>query len=135
MSDSEQDYGSTLLKRINSTPVSKEEIFEVLTEIHELDEEERDWEGRAITIIRLHSEEPGKAESLQFRIEALARLITNEGTSGWTLPLPNGAVATQHSVFSAAGVEPLIKKDGQLEFDRERFFEKALEFEDVDVIG
>ena len=129
------DFGLKLLQRINSTPVSKEEIFEVLIEVHELDEEERDMDGRALTVIRLHAANPDKVQSLLFRIEALARIIEREGQSGWTLPLANGAVATQQSVFAAAGVEPLVEKDGQLEFERERFFEKALEFEDADVVG
>lgn len=135
MSDEDQSFGARLLERINSTPVSKGEIFEALIEVHDLDEEERDLDGRALTVIRLHSDSPDRVQSLMFRIEALVRLVVNAGTSGWTLPLPSGAVATRESVFAAAGVEPLVEIDGQLEFERERFFEKALEFEDAEVIG
>lgn len=135
MLDNAQNYGTTLLNRINNTPVSKNEIIEILTDVHYLNEEERDWEGRAITIIRLHEGEPDKAQSLLIRIEALVRLVEREGTSGWTLPLPNGAVATQDCVFSAAGVEPLVEKAGQLEFEREAFFTRALEFADLDTVG
>jgi hypothetical protein len=74
-------------------------------------------------------------QSILFRIEALVRIIECEGHSGWTLPLRSGTIATEQSVFSAAGVEPLVEKDGQLEFDRERFFQRALQFEDADVVG
>src|SRR5262249_22940427 len=125
----ERDYGIQLIQRINSTTVSVDEIVEVIQEVETSDKDDRDWEGRVVTLMRLHPGNPDKAQSLLFRIEALARLLDREGDSGWTLRLPDGLVPAPEPVFAAAGTEPLNQVGEELEFDRESFFKKALELD------
>jgi hypothetical protein len=70
-----------------------------------------------------------------FRVEALAKLLDAEGAPGWTLPLPNGAVLTQGPVFAAAASEPLVEKEGEVAFDRQKFLAAVLDLADLDEIG
>jgi len=123
------------MERINNTPVSKDEIIEIVQEIAEREPGDRDAEGHMLVITSLHHNNPDKGQSIYFRLEALAQFLTQEGATGWTLELPNGATLTQEPVFAAAAVHPLSERDGELVFERESFLKKVLELADLDRVG
>ena len=132
---SDENYEGWMIERLNRTHVTVDEILEVVGAVQSRKKDDMDWEGRVFTIMRLYPGDPDKAQSLLFRIEALARLIDREGDTGWTLRLPSGAINTQESVFKAAGLEPLMRIGNELEFERESFFKKVLELDELDMIG
>src|SRR6476660_9816097 len=106
------DGARRLMERVNNTPVSQDEIIEVVQEIAGREPGDRGFEGHMLTIVSLHHDNPDKGQSIYFRLEALARFLTQEGATGWTLELPNGATLTQEPVFAAAAVHPLTERDG-----------------------
>ena len=128
-------YEERLQDRVNRTIVSREEILEVVEKVQALKRSEVSFEARVIVIFELHPGDSDKCEALMFRLEALASLISNQGASAWTLPMANGAIMTEGSVFAAAAVVPLVKRNEKLEFDREEFFKKAFELMEPDVVG
>ena len=122
--------GSTdarILAETNRVQVSKADLLEFIKEYHTLPAEDRDYDGRVITAIRLHSGNPDKAGAIMHRAEALAYLVAEEGAPGWTLPpQPDGAVFTEDVVFAAAVAEPLVLIGGRVRFNRQRFLERVL---------
>jgi hypothetical protein len=122
------------VEEANNTPVLKTELLRVIQEVDTSTPESRDWEGHAITAVRLF-EDADKVKAIMFRLDALVSLLTGEGAPGWTLVLPNGAVLTQEAVFAATAMEPLIESEGQVAFDRERFLDRVLEIADLDEIA
>jgi hypothetical protein len=129
------DSTKKMIERINNVPVSKEELLELVDETEQLDPEERCYESHLVTLIRLQHGNHEKVSAIMFRMEALARLLAQEGATGWTLPLPNGGLLTQEPVFAAAAIQPLIEQNGDVAFDREEFFQKVLELAELDEIG
>jgi hypothetical protein len=129
------DATKRMMLQVNETPISKDELINVVQEVGESDPENRDMEGHALVAVRLYSNDPLKVKAIMFRLEALVNLLVDEGASGWTLSLPNGAVLTQEPVFAAAAVQPLIEQDGNVVFERETFLDKVLELAEVDQIG
>jgi hypothetical protein len=136
MSDKPLDSASLrIINEVNNTPVSLEDIIAVIQGAGELEPGDRDFTSHTLVAIRLFPGKPEKVKSIMFRLEALARFIEDEGTSGWALALPSGAVLTQKPVFAAAAIHPLIDKDNQLSFDRDSFLQKVLELADLDKVG
>lgn len=116
-----------MIKRINETSLSKEEMFKFAEEAGLLDPEERDFEGHVITAARVFEGDADKILSVMFRMRALARLVT-EGIPGWTKPeQPDGAVMTHGALFVAAGVEPLTESGGEVAFDREKMLRRVFQ--------
>jgi hypothetical protein len=69
-----------------------------------------------------------KLQALMFRLEALAKLLGDDGLPGWTLPLSaDGAMLMQKSVFAAAAIHPLVLHDHHAVFDRQPFLDRVLE--------
>jgi hypothetical protein len=129
------DATKMMMSRVNATPISTDELTSVVQEVGQSEPEDRDWHGHTLAAIRLYPNDPDKVKAIIFRLEALARLLVNEGAPGWTLSLPDGSDLTQEAVFAAAAVQPLIEQQGEVAFDRETFLEKVLELADLDQIG
>src|SRR5205085_11697164 len=137
MKEKQQENDSTkkMLELLNQVPVTKEDIIEVVEELELADPDDHGWEKGLITVIRLQNGNREKVQAIMFRMEALARLLENEDTSGWTLRLPNGAVLTQEPILAAAAVEKLIDKESDVGFGRESFLNKVLELAELDIVG
>lgn len=116
-----------MIAKVNKTVLSKEEMFMFAEEAGLLGPENRDFTGHAITAIRLFGANQDKSLSIMFRMQALAQLV-EEGIPGWTKPeQPNGAIMTHGALYAAAGVQPLIEKDGDVAFDRKKFLRKVFQ--------
>ena len=106
---------------------SVEELLEAADAIHDLPPDERDSEGRAAVVAELHAPNFGKVVPTSFRLEALARLLSEGVPEEWTLPTEeDGNTPTHRAVFEAAASAPLISRHGQPSFDRNRFLPHAL---------
>ena len=120
-------YTKRMIARVNKTVLSEEEMLIFVKEAGLLDPEDRDFTGHAITAIRIFDPDEDKAFSITFRMRALARLV-KEGIPGWIGPeQPNGAVMTNAAIFVAAGVEPLLERNGELVFNREAFLRRVFQ--------
>jgi hypothetical protein len=124
-----------ILEEVNKTPVSNDEMVEVVQEIAAMEPEERGFEGNMVTIARLHHHNPDKGQAIFFRLQALARFLMEEGATGWTVQLTNGTTLTSEPMFTAAGVHPLTVRDGEFTFERESFLQKILEVADLEQVG
>jgi hypothetical protein len=124
-----------MMRQVNATPVSQEELLSVIREVRESGPESRDMTGHALIAVRLYSDDPDKVKAIMFRLEALARLLSEQEAPGWTLSIPNGAVLIQEPVFASAAVQPLVEQDGEVAFEREAFLEKVLDLADLEQIG
>lgn len=128
-----------MLKRVNGTVVSVDDMIEALEVVHAIAPQDRSvMEVRYIRLLdhftggdRAKAVEVGpKVQAIEFRFEALSRLHA-EGhpeLKAWSMPAgTDGAVLESKELLKAAATEPLIKRGGQLVFDAKRFFQRLLE--------
>ncbi len=115
------------LTGINTNEVSAAELMEVVEEVNQLHADQPQLEDIAIVILQLHPDSPDKRTGIMFRMEALARLLSEEGVPGWTLPGPSGSLFMKEAVLAAAAVQPVIEKDNHVAFEHEAFLQKVLE--------
>lgn len=110
------------LARVNKTIVSPDLLEEVLTMHSALPAEERtSFEGRAFHLFRfLESKGVGDRRgdlsvAINFRLQALAGLIAQNETSGWsTSPEAAGEPELIHrNLVRCAALEPLIEDENQ----------------------
>ena len=117
------------LNSINEIQVTFDDLWRVADEaalLHESDE--IDFEALMVVIARLYKGEPRKAGAVLLRMQALARLIGEEGAPGWTLPKqPDGSIPTREWVLAAAAVQPLVESENDARFDKQAFLDKVLE--------
>ena len=106
-------------------------VAEEATLLHETGE--RNFEALMFMIARLYKGEPRKAGAVLLRMQALARLIDEEGAPGWTLPKQaDGSIPTQEWVFAAAAVQPLVEVDNDARFEKQAFLAKVLELAEAE---
>ncbi len=117
------------LDSVNNIVVLFDDLWRVAEESEQLHKygKRDDLEALMFMIARLFKGEPQKAGAVLLRMQALARLLEEEGAPGWTLPKqPDGAIPTQEWVFAAAAVQPLIEINNDAQFEREPFLDKVL---------
>jgi|GEM_PF-1160437 hypothetical protein len=122
-----QNFTAKMLRDINSTKLTGSELMEFANEVHRLKPKDRDFEGRAITAIRFF-ENSDRAMSAMFRMEALARIISQGRLEGWTKPGDKkGMSLTRAVLFDAAGQVPLRIIGNRFEFSRATLLRKAFQ--------
>jgi hypothetical protein len=127
---------STYLKSVNRTKVPPDLLLDVIKMHGEMPVEDRPvLEARMVRIFQLLSDKGLKGRrhadvsiAIQFRLEALARLIKADATRGWTMPSNEpGATSIDTDLLTAASKEPLIEgPDGQAAFDPDSFQKRVL---------
>jgi hypothetical protein len=128
------DLGREMLVDINKTPVLKEELLRIVDDIEASFPGSRDIMAYAAAAKNV-TRDPDKMEAVMFRLQALFRLLSDEGAPGWTIALPDGVLLTPEPVFAAAAIHPLIVLDDEVTFDRETFLVTVLELADLKQIG
>ncbi len=99
--------------------------------VHSLPEEDRDWEGRSIAIVKLFLGIPRKAHAVRVRLEALDAMLQSNKLPGWVTPKEaDGSIRVAEPVWIAAASEPLMLGKYQARFDEERFVDRVLELAD-----
>ena len=122
-----------LLAEVNALEIAKEELWEIASDLSASDRESPDAEpcfeaGFTTIARRTKKRRRRRAFAIWSRMEALARLVEDEGAPGWTLPqMPDGSILTHRAVFNAAAVHPLVERDGEWVFDRTSFLDRVLE--------
>lgn len=122
------DSDWNIVVRLNAVQVTKEELWDLVGEAEELSRDKNDEPGGGLyLILNRYKGNPDKAQAIYFRMEALTRLLENEGAPGWTLPKTSeGAIPTQEAVFAAAALEPLTRVGNEIGFDRSSFLRRVL---------
>lgn len=117
------------VETINRIPVTFQDLWQLTNQANDIHAAGgRDLESLMFLIARIYKGEPQKAGAVLMRMQALVRLLADEGVSGWTLPKqPDGAIPVQEAVFAAAAVQPLVEIDNDARFDRSEFMDKVLE--------
>jgi len=122
------------IKRANRTRVTPELLCDVIKAHSEMPAEDRPvLEARMIRIFQLLDEKAPKGNrgdlsiAIEFRLEALARLIEADATRGWTMPGAEGATSIDLDLLTAAAREKLIEgPDGHAAFDPDSFQQRVL---------
>lgn len=118
---------------VTNIVVSFEDLWAIAADTENADAENRNLEALMYMIARRFKNEPQKAGAVLLRMQALVRLLVNEGVPGWTLPKqPDGAIPTQEWVFAAAAVQPLICVGKDVAFERDAFLKKVLELAETE---
>src|SRR6266851_4917134 len=124
------------LKRVNRTKVHPELLREVIEMHSAMEAEDRPvLEARIARIFHLLDEKGLMKDggdlsiAIQFRLEALAKLIQKDATRGWTLP---GSQPGVHSIdldlLAVEAEERLIEgADGQIAFDAASLQKRVLQ--------
>jgi hypothetical protein len=112
-----------LLREINSTKITTEDIIKVVKHLQTMPTGERGFEGTAIATIMLFPRKHAKGQAITFRLGALAHLVTSLPLPGWVVEQADrdGPFWTSAPVFAAAASQPLMLSDGQLRFDPQTF--------------
>ncbi len=112
-----------LLREINSTKVTLEDIIKVVKHLKTMPAGERGFEGTAIATSILFPRKHAKGQAITFRLGALAHLVTSLPLSGWVIEQSDNDSPfwTSAPVFAAAATQPLILSNGQLRLDPQRF--------------
>jgi hypothetical protein len=114
-------------KQVNSISIKHQELIEVTERVHELPEEDKDFEGRSILLIKMFPGEPDKVMAIDLRIRAMGDIIDSHVLPGWTMPeQPDGCQMISEPVWIAAAEEPLLFENDKAFFDEEKFKEKVL---------
>jgi hypothetical protein len=122
-----RNFAAKMLRDINATKFTRSELMEFANEVYRLKPKDRDFEGRAITAIRFF-ENSDRAMSAMFRMEALARIISQGRLEGWTKPGDKkGMSLTRPVLFDAAGQVPLRIIGNRFEFSRATLLRKAFQ--------
>ena len=72
-------------KRVNSAKVTKEDLLEVSEALRGLPEENRDFEGRAILVLKIFPGESDKCMAIDLRSKAMDQMIESGMLPGWVL--------------------------------------------------
>lgn len=130
-----------ILTTVNRTKVAPELLMDVIQMHSEISAEDRPVpEARMIRIFQLLSEKGLKGRrhadvsiAIQFRLEALARLIKADATRGWTMPGSEpGATSIDTDLLTAAAQEPLIEgPEGHAAFDPDKFQKRVLQLAEM----
>ncbi|MGA2464739.1 MAG: hypothetical protein ABSH06_10370 [Thermodesulfobacteriota bacterium] len=123
-----KDFTTKILRDINSTKLTGSELMEFANEVQRLKPKDRDFEGRTIAAIRFFEGDSDRVMSAIFRMEALARIISQGRLEGWTKPSEKkGMFLTNTALFDAAGQIPLRIIKNRFEFSRATLLKKVFQ--------
>ena len=123
-----QSFTTKMLRGINSTKLTGSELMEFANEVHRLKPKDRVFEGRVITALRFFKGDHDRVMSAMFRMEALARIISQGGLEGWTKPGDKkGMSLTNPVLFDAAGQVPVRIIKNRFEFSRATLLKKVFQ--------
>jgi hypothetical protein len=123
-----QSYSTKMLKRINATRFTGAELMEFANEVHRLKPIDCDFEGRTIAAIQFFDGDSNRVMSALFRMEALARIISQARLEGWIKPSQEkGMFLTNTALFDAAGQVPLRIIENRFEFSRATLLKKVFQ--------
>lgn len=112
---------------LNAVVVSVNDLLVASETIHALPENDRDWEGRSIAMVRLFKGAPLKAMAVECRLRAMSRIVESGALPGWAMPpSSDGAVSIAEPVWSATATEPLVVEEPEAYFDRAGFLTRVL---------
>jgi hypothetical protein len=125
---SPRSFTTKMLRGINATKFTGSELMEFANEVHRLKPKDRDFEGRAITAIRFFGGDSDRAMSGMFRMEALARIISEGRLEGWTKPADEKGMSLTNTVlFGAAAQVPLRIIKNRFQFSRATLLKKVFQ--------
>lgn len=121
-------WESEALERLNRVEVSMQDLLQASALVHELPEDQRDFEGRALVMLRLFPGQPDKCQVVEYRLQAMSSLLSERALPGWaTPPSEDGAVLISEPVFQAAATQPIVMSNGRPAFAADAFVKRVLE--------
>ena len=122
-----------MIARVNSERFAASDLLALSSEVHDLPEELRDWEGRMFLLAKRFPHQPYRALAADKRLEAMSALIAANTLPLGVLPqAADGSHMVAESVFEAAAVEPLLYRGDKPFFEPESFLKRVLELSETD---
>jgi len=116
------------LERLNSVEVSMQDLLQASAQIHELPEEQRDFEGRALVMLRLFPGQTDKCQAVEYRLQAMSELVSRGALPGWATPrAATDVFEIAEAVWLATASERLLMLDGRPAFASDAFVRRVLE--------
>jgi hypothetical protein len=122
-----------MLKRLNKTAVTAEQLGDVMKAVAALPKEDRGFEGSTFAVVKYAAEQKlpqtkrqALVLALNFRLAALARLMDAHPLPGFTRPGSDGAEWLHEDVIRCAAEMPLLMIDDDFVFDAVPFREHLL---------
>ena len=123
-----QSFTGKMLRDINATKFTGAELMGFASEVHRLKPKDRVFEGRVIAALRFFKGDHDRVMSAIFRMEALARIISEGRLEGWTKPGDKkGMSLTNPVLFEAAGQVPVRIIKNKFEFSRATLLKKVFQ--------
>jgi hypothetical protein len=118
---------ANLIARVNAASVTVEDMFLAAAEIQRLPLETCNREARTRCLARIFNGQNNKVIAVNFRLEAMARVVGSGKIARWVLPNIVAEV-----VFLAAANEPILFSKKEPFFELESFIASVLEHAQVD---
>lgn len=116
-----------LQNELNAVAVTVADLREAGEAIHALPLENRDWQGRAMAMVRLFKGQPNKSMAVECRLTAMSRMLQSGTLPGWSMPpSSDGSVNVAEPVWIATATEPLVLEERDAHFDPASFLNKVL---------
>ncbi|MEQ1597613.1 MAG: hypothetical protein ABL985_21235 [Casimicrobium sp.] len=116
-----------LQNELNSVEITLDDLLQASKAVHDLPQEDRDWQGRKIALVKLFLGQPEKAHAVETRLGAMAQLIQSGVLPMWATPVDSeGATQIAEPVWLATASEPLILKKYDAYFDKQSFLDRVL---------
>lgn len=123
-----QDFTAKMLRGINATRFTGAELMRFANKVHRLKSKDRDFDGRVIIALRLFKGDHDRVMSAVFRMEALARIISEGRLEGWSKPGDKeGMSLSNPALFDAAGEVPVRIIKNKFEFSRATILKKVFQ--------
>lgn len=118
---------SKLQSDLNAVTITVADLLLASKEVHDLPKEDRDWEGRLMTMVRLFPGNPHKGLAVEHRLVAMSRILEAGVLPGWALPeTPDGATFIAEPVWVATATEQLILGKHEARFNQQSFIDRVL---------
>ena len=122
-----------MIARINSERFTAADLLALSSDIHDLPEEVRDWEGRMFLLAKRFPHQPYRALAADKRLEAMSALVATNTLPLGVLPqAQDGSHMVAESVFEAAALEPILDRDNRPFFEPESFLKRVHELSEAD---
>ena len=113
---------------INSIAVTENELLNAWHRLESLPQEYQNLDSRQLALIQMfHSQHEYKSLAVQFRLEAMCRIIQSDKLPEWVVKDgPNGAIHLSDGFWRAVASEPVILVEQRPLFDFDSFMNALL---------
>jgi hypothetical protein len=114
-------------KKFNAVPVSVDDLYLAVSEVHKMAEEKCDWEGRMLTLGLIFDGDSDKSQAVDMRLTALANIVSAGVLPVETVVFEGEGAQVAPCVWQAAAIAHFKVDEAShaAEFERQQFLDMA----------